>query len=75
MTMDMSRYSETSYVGSGGMASVYKAFDQKLRRHVAIKELNEQFRENGEVRNLFLNEVAGYFQVGRVLLAIILMDL
>jgi tRNA A-37 threonylcarbamoyl transferase component Bud32 len=54
--MDMSRYSETSYVGSGGMASVYKAFDQKLRRHVAIKELNEQFRENDEVRNLFLNE-------------------
>ena len=54
--MDMSRYSEKSYVGSGGMASVYKAFDQKLRRHVAIKELNEQFRENDEVRNLFLNE-------------------
>ena len=54
--MEMSRYSEKNYVGSGGMASVYKAFDQKLQRHVAIKELNEQFRDNDEVRNLFLNE-------------------
>ena len=54
--MDMSRYSEKSYVGSGGMASVYKAFDQKLHRHVAIKELNEQFRDNDEVRNLFISE-------------------
>jgi tRNA A-37 threonylcarbamoyl transferase component Bud32 len=54
--MDSSRYTEKAYVGSGGMASVYKAFDQKLRRHVAIKEMNEQFRDNDEVRNLFLNE-------------------
>ncbi|HNP34704.1 MAG TPA: serine/threonine-protein kinase [Woeseiaceae bacterium] len=54
--MDSSRYTEKTYVGSGGMASVYKAFDQKLRRHVAIKEMAEQFRDNDEVRDLFLNE-------------------
>jgi serine/threonine protein kinase len=38
------------------MASVYKAFDQTLRRPVAIKELTEQLRDNVDVRNLFLNE-------------------
>lgn len=54
--IDSSRYTEKAYVGSGGMASVYKAFDQKLRRHVAIKEMSEQFRDNEELRNLFLNE-------------------
>jgi hypothetical protein len=38
------------------MASVYKAFDEKLRRHVAIKELSEQFRDNEDVCKLFLSE-------------------
>lgn len=54
--IDSSRYTEKTYVGSGGMASVYKAFDVKLRRHVAIKEMSEQFRDNEEVRNMFINE-------------------
>ena len=54
--MNDSRYVEKNYVGSGGMASVYKAFDTTLRRHVAIKEMTEQFLENENVRNLFLSE-------------------
>ena len=50
------RYSGKNYVGSGGMASVYRAFDEVLRRSVAIKELTEQLRGNRDVRSLFLSE-------------------
>ncbi len=50
------RYKDRIYIGSGGMASVYKAFDQTLERFVAIKEMAEQLRTFAEVRHLFLNE-------------------
>ena len=51
-----SRFRAKTYVGSGGMASVYKAFDQALERDVAIKEMAEQLRGNEDVMRLFLNE-------------------
>lgn len=50
------RYSGKSYIGSGGMASVYKAFDEVLHRTVAIKELNKQLRGNVDVCAMFLSE-------------------
>lgn len=55
-SMDTSRYIERTYIGSGGMASVYKAVDRTLQRDVAIKEMSDQFRDNETVRSLFLNE-------------------
>lgn len=55
-SMDTSRYTERTYIGSGGMASVYKAIDRTLQRDVAIKEMSDQFRDNETVRSLFLNE-------------------
>jgi serine/threonine protein kinase len=54
--MDNGRYIDREYIGSGGMASVYKAFDQKLKRHVAIKEMAEHMRDNAAVRKLFHDE-------------------
>ena len=40
------RYEIISRVGSGGMADVYKAKDQKLDRLVAVKVLKPEFRED-----------------------------
>ena len=37
------RYELKEIVGSGGMSSVYCAFDTQLERHVALKILHEQF--------------------------------
>lgn len=54
--MSNARYENKTYIGSGGMASVYKAFDATLERDVAIKEMAEQLRGNQEIRDLFLRE-------------------
>jgi hypothetical protein len=54
--MDKSRYTDKSYIGTGGMALVYKAWDNTLQIDVAIKELAEQLCDNQEVRAMFLNE-------------------
>ncbi len=40
------RYEIMSRIGSGGMADVYKARDQKLDRMVAVKVLKPEFRED-----------------------------
>ncbi|MDY3917493.1 MAG: Stk1 family PASTA domain-containing Ser/Thr kinase [Candidatus Limivivens sp.] len=40
------RYEIISRIGSGGMADVYKAKDQKLNRFVAVKVLKQEFRED-----------------------------
>ncbi len=54
--MNKSRYENKTYVGSGGMASVYKAFDVTLQRDVAIKVMADQLRNNESVRDLFTSE-------------------
>lgn len=43
-------------LGQGGMARVYRAVDTKLRRYVAIKVIDTQFREDEEYSRRFERE-------------------
>ena len=40
------RYEILEKIGTGGMADVYKAVDNKLSRNVAVKVLKQEFSEN-----------------------------
>ncbi|MEG1427545.1 MAG: Stk1 family PASTA domain-containing Ser/Thr kinase, partial [Oscillospiraceae bacterium] len=50
------RYEIHELIGVGGMAYVYRAFDNKESRWVAIKILKEEFAENSEFLRRFRNE-------------------
>ena len=50
------RYEITSLVGEGAHARVYRAFDPKLQRHVAVKTTKHIWSGNQQVRDLFLRE-------------------
>ncbi len=50
------RYRLVHQVGKGGMALVYKGYDQMLERPVAIKLLREDFSEDDEFRERFKQE-------------------
>jgi serine/threonine protein kinase/Tfp pilus assembly protein PilF len=43
-------------IGSGGMGEVYKAFDPRLRRHVAIKVLSSKLAKHPELQRRFERE-------------------
>ena len=49
------RYEINELIGTGGMASVYKAYDIIDERIVAIKILKEEFVANDEFRRRFKN--------------------
>lgn len=50
------RYEIREIVGEGGMARVYKAFDNQENRLVAIKILKEEYLSNDEFLRRFKNE-------------------
>lgn len=50
------RYEVSSLIGSGGMAKVYRAYDNKLDRPVAIKVLNLDFASDENFRERFSRE-------------------
>ncbi len=50
------RYELQELIGSGGMADVYKAQDNLLKRPVAVKILHEQFRKDEEFIGKFHRE-------------------
>ena len=54
-TLD-SRYEIISVLGIGGLAVVYKAFDHKLKRYVAIKVLRDDVAMDGQSRRRFRTE-------------------
>lgn len=50
------RYRIGDTIGSGGMGSVFRAFDEVLRRQVAIKVLKEEAAKDPNSRERFLRE-------------------
>jgi serine/threonine protein kinase len=49
-------YEIVSQIGSGGMATVYKAYQRKLDRHVAVKVMHKSFSEDHDFRARFERE-------------------
>ncbi|MBR2766041.1 MAG: Stk1 family PASTA domain-containing Ser/Thr kinase [Blautia sp.] len=50
------RYQIAGKIGTGGMADVYKAKDQKLGRYVAVKVLKPEFRQDATFVKKFRSE-------------------
>ncbi|SHE37586.1 Serine/threonine protein kinase [Seinonella peptonophila] len=50
------RYEIIHFIGGGGMASVYQAYDHALDRWVAIKVMNESLRHQDEFIKRFIRE-------------------
>ncbi|MCA9872998.1 MAG: serine/threonine protein kinase, partial [Anaerolineales bacterium] len=50
------RYEVEEEIGRGGMATVYKAYDPRFERHVAIKVLPPEFMHDAEFRARFNRE-------------------
>lgn len=51
------RYVQGQVIGSGGAGAVYTGWDQHLRRHVAIKRLNQSPNTPEQEKTSFLREV------------------
>src|SRR5262245_44091020 len=52
----LGHYEVLELVGQGGMGMVFRAFDEKLRRVVAIKVLAPQLAASGTARQRFVRE-------------------
>jgi len=52
----LKRYQIISKLGSGGMGTVYQGVDTALKRKVAIKVMHDQFAEDPNFRERFLQE-------------------
>ncbi len=53
---ELGRYRVEALIGRGGMAAVYRAFDMRLRRYVALKVLYPQYLADPDVRERFARE-------------------
>jgi serine/threonine-protein kinase len=56
MAKQIGRYTIVSELGRGGMGVVYKAWEESLQRHVAIKMLADQYAEDESVVARFMRE-------------------
>jgi serine/threonine protein kinase len=50
-------------IGAGGMGRVLLGFDERLGRKVAIKTLNQRYRDNESVRTRFMQEARALAQI------------
>ncbi|UDQ97008.1 serine/threonine-protein kinase [Lentisphaerota bacterium WC36G] len=56
LSQEFANFSLKEIVGIGGMAIVYKAYDEVLNRFIAIKVLNKALLNNAEHKELFFTE-------------------
>ncbi len=57
------RYELEELIGSGGMAAVYRGFDRRLERRVAVKLLHESFTRDPEMVERFRREARAIAQL------------
>ena len=55
--VEFDRYKELTQIGEGGLSRVYKAYDSKLGRHVALKILKKGIAANRKVLDRFRQEI------------------
>jgi serine/threonine-protein kinase len=53
---ELEKFDLVEEIGHGGMATVYRARDQRLDRDVAVKVIHKHLRDNPEVRRRFVAE-------------------
>lgn len=58
------RYELEELVGSGGMSSVFRAYDRLLERRVALKVLHEQYTRDGDYVERFRREARAVARLG-----------
>ena len=56
MIQKLGKYSIVLKIGEGAMGSVYKAYDEVLDRHVAIKTMAEDIKWDPELKLRFYRE-------------------
>lgn len=56
LNRELGRYRVESLIGRGGMAAVYRAFDTRLQRHVALKVLYPQYLADPDIVERFRRE-------------------
>lgn len=59
----LDKYEIVEEIGHGGMAMVYRAWDRRLHRDVAIKIIHRHLRENTEVAARFVSEARAVAKV------------
>jgi tRNA A-37 threonylcarbamoyl transferase component Bud32 len=55
-SQQIGQYQVIAQIGTGGMATVYKAYQSKLDRHVALKVMHKHFSEDANFRARFERE-------------------
>ena len=62
-TLSNGRYRIDRFIGQGGMAGVFLAFDNNLKVERAVKLLHPEFITNTKVRERFINEALAMAQI------------
>jgi len=52
----LGKYTVVDKLGEGSMGAVYKAYDEALDRHVAIKTMSQEIQWNSDLKQRFLRE-------------------